>query len=148
QRADFRRDEELDRRRRTVRRSHLHRDEGAVTLLALKTNRSMPCRRIALLLLCVAALRVSLAAFVGTAQRPNIVFILIDDMGWRDIGANGSKYYRTPNIDRLAKEGLRFTNGYASCAVCSPSRAAIMTGQNPARLHITDWIPGEGPRKD
>jgi arylsulfatase A len=91
---------------------------------------------------------VSLVAFVGAAQRPNIVFILIDDMGWRDIGANGSKYYRTPNIDRLAKDGVRFTNGYASCAVCSPSRAAIMTGQNPARLHITDWIPGEGPRKD
>src|SRR5262249_59297398 len=66
----------------------------------------------------------------------------------RDIGANGSKYYRTPNIDRLAREGVRFTTAYASCAVCSPSRAAIMTGRNPARLHITDWIPGEGPRKD
>lgn len=77
-------------------------------------------------------------------EKPNFVFILIDDMGWADIAANGSRYYRTPNIDRLAARGVRFTQGYASCAVCSPTRAAIMTGLNPARLHITDWIPGEG----
>jgi arylsulfatase A-like enzyme len=81
----------------------------------------------------------------AAAPKPNIVFILIDDMGWRDIGANGSKYYRTPNIDRLAGEGVRFTNYYAPCAVCSPSRAAMMTGLSPARLHVTDWIPGEQP---
>lgn len=78
---------------------------------------------------------------------PNIVFILIDDMGWKDIAANGSRYYKTPNIDRLAAEGVRFTNGYAACAVCSPSRASIMTGLSPARLHLTDWIPGEGNPK-
>lgn len=77
-------------------------------------------------------------------DKPNFVFILIDDMGWADIGADGSRYYRTPNIDRLASQGVRFTNGYASCAVCSPTRASIMTGRTPARLHITDWIPGEG----
>ncbi len=97
-------------------------------------------------LLALALLAVAPAAFAIT-DRPNIVFILIDDMGWDDIGANGSRYYRTPNIDRLASEGIRFTHGYASCAVCSPSRGALMTGRNPARLHITDWIPGEGQSK-
>lgn len=85
-----------------------------------------------------------LSAAPALTGRPNFVFILIDDMGWADIGANGSGYYKTPHIDQLAKEGMLFSNGYASCAVCSPSRAAILTGQNPARLHITDYIPGEG----
>jgi arylsulfatase A-like enzyme len=65
-------------------------------------------------------------------------------MGWADVGFNGSRYYETPNIDRFAARSTRFPNGYAACAVCSPSRAAIMTGKYPARLHITDWIPGEG----
>src|SRR5579859_7072326 len=76
-------------------------------------------------------------------QRPNIVFILIDDMGWADGGCFGSKFYQTPQIDALAAAGVRFTSAYAACAVCSPSRAALMTGKYPARLHITDWIPGE-----
>jgi len=75
---------------------------------------------------------------------PNIVIILVDDLGWTDVGCFGSKYYETPNIDRLAARGMRFTNGYAACAVCSPTRASIMTGKYPARLHITNWIPGEG----
>jgi len=75
---------------------------------------------------------------------PNIVFILIDDLGWADVGCFGSKYYETPNIDRLAFQGVRFTDAYAACAVCSPTRASIMTGKYPARLHLTDWIPGEG----
>jgi arylsulfatase A-like enzyme len=77
-------------------------------------------------------------------ERPNIVFILIDDMGWADAGCFGSRYYETPNIDRLAGEGMRFTDAYAACSVCSPTRASIMTGKYPARLHLTDWIPGEG----
>jgi len=81
-------------------------------------------------------------------SRPNIVFILIDDMGWADGACFGSKYYVTPNLDRLAAQGARFTHAYASCAVCSPTRAAIMTGKAPARLHITDWIPGEGAPKN
>lgn len=80
--------------------------------------------------------------------RPNIVFILIDDMGWADGGCFGSKFYLTPQIDSLAKSGVRFTSAYAACAVCSPSRAALMTGKYPARLHITDWIPGEGAPKN
>ncbi len=74
---------------------------------------------------------------------PNIVVVLVDDLGWMDLGCQGSDYYRTPNIDRLAETGIRFTDGYASCAVCSPTRAALMTGRAPARLGITDWIRAE-----
>ena len=73
-------------------------------------------------------------------KNPNIIFILVDDLGWTDVGFMGSKYYETPNIDKLAGEGMIFTNAYASCAVCSPTRASIMTGRYPARLGITDWI--------
>jgi arylsulfatase A-like enzyme len=71
-----------------------------------------------------------------------VVFILIDDLGWRDVGCNGSTFYETPNVDRLAAEGMRFTDGYAACTVCSPTRASLMTGKYPARLHLTDWIAG------
>lgn len=77
-------------------------------------------------------------------RSPNIVFILVDDMGWADGSCFGSKFYQTPNMDRLAQEGTRFTQAFAACAVCSPTRAALLTGKYPARLHITDWIPGEG----
>jgi arylsulfatase A-like enzyme len=80
-----------------------------------------------------------------SATPPNIVFILADDFGWRDVSYNGSGYYETPNIDRIAQEGFTFTNGYATCQVCSPSRASIMTGKFPARHGITDWI---GARAD
>lgn len=83
----------------------------------------------------------------GTASpRPNIVVILIDDMGWRDLACYGSRFYETPRIDRLARRGMRFTDAYSACTVCSPSRAAIMTGKYPARLHLTDWIPGYTPQ--
>jgi len=78
----------------------------------------------------------------GSKQKPNFVFILIDDLGWMDVGYNGSRFYETPNIDRLAAEGMQFTNAYAACPVCSPTRASIMTGKYPARLNITDWIGG------
>ena len=73
-------------------------------------------------------------------DRPNVVLVLIDDMGWTDAACYGSRYYETPNIDRLAEAGMKFTNGYAACAVCSPTRAAVMTGRYPARLGVTDWI--------
>ncbi len=73
-------------------------------------------------------------------QKPNIIFILVDDLGWRDVGYMGSNYYETPNIDKMAGMGMSFTNAYAACAVCSPTRASIMTGKYPARLGITDWI--------
>ena len=76
---------------------------------------------------------------------PNIVFFLVDDLGWTDVGCYGSSFYETPNIDRLATEGVRFTDAYAACHVCSPTRASIMTGKYPARLHLTDWLSG---RKD
>ena len=75
------------------------------------------------------------------AVQPNIVLFLIDDHGWKDVGCYGSNYYKTPNIDRLAARGVRFTNGYAACAVCSPTRAAILTGKYPARLMLTEWLP-------
>ncbi len=67
----------------------------------------------------------------------------MDDLGWADPVCYGSRFYRTPNIDRLATEGMRFTQAYASCPVCSPTRAALLTGKYPARLHLTDFIPGE-----
>jgi arylsulfatase A-like enzyme len=75
-------------------------------------------------------------------SRPNIVFFLIDDLGFGDLGCYGNTFCETPNIDRLARQGMRFTNAYASAPVCSPSRASILTGQSPARLHLTQWIPG------
>jgi arylsulfatase A-like enzyme len=74
------------------------------------------------------------------AARPNVLFILADDLGWRDLSVEGSTFYETPHIDRIANSGVRFTRGYAGCQVCSPSRAAIMTGKAPARVGITDWI--------
>jgi len=78
-------------------------------------------------------------------KKLNVVFFLIDDLGWTDVSCYGSRFYETPNVDRLAKMGVRFTNGYAACTVCSPTRASIMTGKYPARLHLTDWIAGYKP---
>ncbi|HIA63044.1 MAG TPA: DUF4976 domain-containing protein [Planctomycetaceae bacterium] len=72
--------------------------------------------------------------------QPNIVLILVDDLGWMDLSCQGSDYFRTPNIDRLAAQGMRFTDAYAACAVCSPTRAAVMTGRWPGRVGVTDWI--------
>ena len=74
--------------------------------------------------------------------KPNIVFILCDDLGWRDLGCTGSNFYETPNIDRLAARGMKFMDAYASSPVCSPSRSSILTGQYPVHTGITDWIPG------
>jgi arylsulfatase A-like enzyme len=78
-------------------------------------------------------------------QKLNIVFILADDLGWTDLACYGSKLYETPAIDQLAREGVRFTQNYSACTVCSPTRACILTGKYPARLHVTDWIPGQMP---
>lgn len=74
-------------------------------------------------------------------SKPNVLFILIDDMGWMDLGCQGNKNLRTPNIDNLAKGGMRFTDAYAPAPVCSPTRASIITGQSPARLQITNHLP-------
>lgn len=73
---------------------------------------------------------------------PNIVFILADDLGWHQLGCYGSTFYETPNLDRFATEGMRFTDAYAAAPVCSPTRASLLTGKYPARLHLTDFIPG------
>lgn len=81
----------------------------------------------------------------NSSQPPNIVFFLVDDLGWTDLGCYGSSFYETPNVDSLAQDGVRFTSAYATCHVCSPSRASILSGKYPARLHLTDWLPG---RKD
>ena len=91
---------------------------------------------------CLAGGLIGWGAALANAAPPNIVFVLVDDMGWTDLGCFGSTYYETPNIDRLAAQGMRFTDAYSACTVCSPSRACIMTGQYPARLRITDWIAG------
>ncbi len=77
-------------------------------------------------------------------MRPNVVFILIDDMGWMDLTCQGSRFYETPNIDSIAAEGMRFTQAYAACPVCSPTRASIMSGKYPARIGLTHYIGGPG----
>jgi arylsulfatase A-like enzyme len=79
-------------------------------------------------------------------SKPNFVFILLDDLGWKDLGCYGSTFYETPNIDRLAAQGIRFTNAYAAAPVCSPTRASILTGRYPARLHLTDFLTGRADR--
>lgn len=82
------------------------------------------------------------AAAPAAPKQPNIVFFLVDDMGWMDIATNGSSLYETPNINRLASEGVRFTQAYSTCHVSSPARATIMTGRYPASINMTDWLPG------
>ncbi len=76
------------------------------------------------------------------SKRPNFLFFLVDDLGWADVGCFGSTYHETPHIDALAASGMKFTNGYAACPVCSPTRASIVTGRHPVRVNVTDWIPG------
>ncbi|RPI44158.1 MAG: arylsulfatase, partial [Bacteroidetes bacterium] len=75
-------------------------------------------------------------------SRPNIVFILADDLGWADLPVYGNRFNEAPNLTRMASEGIRFTDAYAACPVCSPTRASIMSGQYPARVGIIDFITG------
>jgi arylsulfatase A-like enzyme len=84
-------------------------------------------------------------ASAAPPTQPNIVLILADDLGWTDLACYGSELYETPHLDRLARDGMKFTQAYSACTVCSPTRAAILTGKYPARLHVTDWIPGLPP---
>jgi arylsulfatase A-like enzyme len=77
-------------------------------------------------------------------ERPNVVFILIDDMGWADLGCYGSTFYETPNLDRLAADGVLFTDAYAASPVCSPTRASLMTGKYPATVGVTQYLGGHG----
>lgn len=96
------------------------------------------------------SLYLALILFLGACSQepppPNILFILVDDLGWADLACYGSSFHETPHIDQLAAEGIKFTNAYASSPVCSPTRAAIMTGKNPTLVGITDWIPGQDPQ--
>jgi arylsulfatase A-like enzyme len=93
-----------------------------------------------LLFLILAPCSLSLAAASAAARPPNIVFFLADDLGQRDLGAYGSTFHETPHLDRLAREGARFTDAYAACPVCSPTRASVMSGMWPQRTGITDYI--------
>ncbi|MHC4596525.1 MAG: sulfatase, partial [Planctomycetota bacterium] len=90
---------------------------------------------------CAAETALSATAYGAavSSTRPNFVFILVDDLGWADVGCYGSDLHETPNIDRLARQGMRFTDAYAAAPVCTPTRASIMTGKYPARLHMTIW---------
>lgn len=76
-------------------------------------------------------------------QRPNVIFLMVDDLGWTDFGCYGSDYYETPNIDKLAASGMKFTNGYAACTVCSPTRASLMTGKYTPKHGVTNYISGK-----
>lgn len=97
-------------------------------------------------LIVMGAFLIGVANLAGSLQaaepRPNVILIVIDDFGWADLGCYGSTFHRTPHVDRLAAAGMRFTDAYSACPVCSPTRAALITGKYPARLHITDWLPG------
>ena len=81
---------------------------------------------------------------LGAAEKPNVLLILVDDLGWTGLGCYGSDLHETPNIDRFARGAVRFTNAYAAAPVCTPTRASIMTGKSPARLHITVWHESSG----
>jgi arylsulfatase A len=104
-------------------------------------------KRMIFLILSFTAILIIIGLFAGCSegvksQPVNFVFILADDLGWNQVGYQGSDFYETPNIDRISREGIHFTNAYSSAPVCSPTRAGLMTGKHPARLHITDYIPG------
>src|SRR5687767_9101635 len=99
-------------------------------------------RFLTVLLITALSLASSASGAASTARSPNILLILADDLGTTPVATYGNPYYQTPNIDRLAREGMRFTDAYSACPVCSPTRAALMTGKYPARTRVTDFIPG------
>src|SRR5436190_2361976 len=99
-------------------------------------------RRALLAVIAFALPALSFSAEPRASRPPNFLFIFADDLGLPPVACYGNSYYQTPNIDRLAREGIRFTDAYAACPVCSPTRAALMTGQYPARTRVTDFIPG------
>ena len=82
------------------------------------------------------------------AKKPNLLFIMADDLGWMDLACQGNPLVETPNLDRLAKQGMRFTDAYAAAPVCSPTRCAVLTGQAPARIGLTTHLPGRFFPKD
>ncbi|SVD79728.1 uncharacterized protein METZ01_LOCUS432582, partial [marine metagenome] len=86
--------------------------------------------------------------FTLWAKKPNVLFIMADDLGWMDLACQGNPLVETPNLDRLAKQGMRFTDAYAAAPVCSPTRCAVLTGQAPARIGLTTHLPGRFFPKD
>ena len=101
--------------------------------------------RFSKIILCLAGI-LGVHSLANAADRPpNVVLIVADDLGWADLSCYAPSLWQTPHLDRLAQQGIRFTHGYAASCVCSPTRAALMTGRHPARLHLTTFLPG---RKD
>lgn len=101
---------------------------------------------LAILSSALYGIRPETATASSKRSNPNFVFLFMDDLGWADLGCYGNEFHETSNIDRLAREGMKFTDAYAACPVCSPTRASTLTGKYPARLDITDWIPGRKPQ--
>ncbi len=101
---------------------------------------------LSLIAICIFAMEVSTIAAADT--RPNVILILCDDLGFGDLGCYGHPHIQTPNLDRLAVEGIRFTNFYSAAPVCSPSRVGLMTGRSPNRAGIYDWIPEAKAHED
>ena len=101
-------------------------------------------RALALTVAAMATSSVAQSQATADVRKPNVVVVFVDDLGWTDLGVYGSKFYETPRIDRLAKEGALFTRAYSSCNVCSPTRASLLTGKYPQRIGFTSWL---NPRK-
>ncbi len=104
----------------------------AAFILSLLLGSSYACQR-------------GLTAGQQTGEKLNVVLVLVDDLGWKDLACYGSAFYDTPHLDAFAKESLRFTQAYAASPVCSPTRAALMTGRHPVQTGITDWLKGQNP---
>jgi arylsulfatase A len=111
----------------------------------MDTRASLASQRCLWIALCVLISLLNPQRSQAAPPPPNVILILADDLGWTDLSCYGSDFYETPNIDRLARDGMKFTQAYSACTVCSPTRSAILTGKYPARLHVTDWIPGLPP---
>ena len=99
--------------------------------------------RISAIVACSCLLSLDAMAETFDINHPNVVFLLADDLGWTGLNCFGSDLYETPNLDRLAANATKFTNAYAACTVCSPTRASVLTGMYPARLRCTDFIAGQ-----
>ncbi len=107
---------------------------------------SIICYSLLLLLILVSCKKATNNNRKDQIKKPNVVVILVDDLGWKDLGYTGSTFYETPNIDALSKKSIQFPNAYSSSPICSPARASILTGKHPSSLNITDWIPGDDPK--